>query len=97
MSFEDCNHTLTPMQKLVKGFVDTYLTLFPIDPYEAKAALVGSFLTIMSALEPKERELIKIALGYVMLRMGDEVFEDGPDFLSFLKEIAEDDFGKQSK
>jgi hypothetical protein len=56
------------------------------DSREAYCALVTLFLVCYSMLSPEDRCQCCLALFPLLEDINTEVFEDGPDFVSFLKE-----------
>lgn len=58
------------------------------NPSQALILLFTVFSTSLSILSPEQRK--KFILGFMIIskQIGDTVFEDGTDFLSFLQEIT---------
>ena len=72
----------------VRHFVNIFSTMHLDDPEEASVFLISSFITCYSMMNPEERIRALTNLLDLIHMMGSEVFEDGTDFVSFLKDCT---------
>ncbi len=56
----------------------------------ARAACVGTLMQCLAIMSVRDRDLCRGAIGLLAGKMGNERFEDGMDFLQFLKDVVEE-------
>lgn len=74
----------------VKLFVQKFTEIHQFEPRQACIKLISAFVTCFSVMAPEERMKCISAFGLLLQDINLEVFEDGQDFASFMKEKAEE-------
>lgn len=76
-------------------FINNFDTIYHKYPRIASRVLVTTFMACMVNISDEDREFVILATGKVMSRIGEEVFQDVGDLVSYLmKKIEEAEFGQ---
>lgn len=70
----------------LKTHVDTFATIYPADPVVGVTMVISAFVSCYSMMGEDARVRTCTTLFELIRDVGGERFEDGPDFLAFLKE-----------
>lgn len=73
-----------------QNFVNAFAKYHAIDPAVSMTLLISSFVGCYSMLEPVDRIHTTTVLLEVLKEIGMERFEDGPDFVDFMKQMITD-------
>ena len=72
--------------ELAQNFINGFISLLKKDPSTAHTTLVSTYISCHAMMEAEERVYCTAALLRALTDINNERFEDGADFLSFLKE-----------
>lgn len=73
-------------KEVVRNFVNNFSSIHKQDPREGYTMLISSFITCFGILSPGDRYKCISTLTILIKDVNDILFEDGQDFISFLKE-----------
>lgn len=80
------NKSIHLINNFMSGYVSLYSTGQESLRKEARACLVGTVASCLSVSTTEDREAMIDAIFVLGARIGDTRFEDGQDFVEFLKE-----------
>ena len=69
-----------------RTFTECFQKIYSKDPAFASSYLLTVFIGCYSMMEPRHRDIFLDTLCNLINHVGDEIFEDGSDLTSFLKE-----------
>lgn len=72
--------------EVADNFLTAFFRFLVSNPDTAITLLVGTFLQAFAGMSKKDRTITLLAMLPKLNEMKDEQFEDGQDFLSFMKE-----------
>jgi hypothetical protein len=67
-------------------FVDIFQSIHLIDPSVAMTMAISTFVSCYSIMDPPDRARTMLVIMDIINEIQSEKFEDGPDFLHFMKE-----------
>jgi len=71
-------------------FVDAFAGYMSSDVHTAKSLLISTFISCHAMMEPEDRYHTLLTLFQIVQEISDERFEDGNDFVDFLKQVVEE-------
>ena len=79
-----------PMKELIRYCVQGFCAVHSRSPDYAPGMIMAMFLSCYAVMSPVERARTLVLFRQMVPPIGEERFEDGADFLDFLKEVAKD-------
>ena len=69
-----------------KKYADTFATLYPLDPSVGMTMVISGFISCYAMMNMSDRAHTMVTLFDIVSDISTERFEDGTDFLDFLKQ-----------
>lgn len=70
-----------------KKYIHACAKLAEEDPDKSFYSLLGLFLIVYSGMDPETRKTYLSGINQIVEKVGNELFEDMPDLLSYLQEL----------